>query len=100
MRELQQTVTPAPSMGYAGGRQPEPQEEGMADASRHDAWAAGDRYEAYMGRWSRQVAPLLLDWLALPKDLDWLDVGCGTGALSAAILARCAPRSLLAIDPS
>jgi SAM-dependent methyltransferase len=72
----------------------------MAEASRHDAWKAGDRYEAYMGRWSRQVAPRFLDWLALPQGLDWLDVGCGTGALSAAILARCNPQSLLALDPS
>jgi SAM-dependent methyltransferase len=72
----------------------------MAEASRHDAWQAGDRYEAYMGRWSRQVAPRFLDWLALPEGLDWLDVGCGTGALSAAILARSNPRSLLALDPS
>jgi SAM-dependent methyltransferase len=72
----------------------------MAEASRHDAWAAGDRYEAYMGRWSRQIAPRFLDWLALPGGLDWLDAGCGTGALSAAVLARCNPRSLLAIDPS
>jgi SAM-dependent methyltransferase len=72
----------------------------MADASRHDAWQVGDRYEAYMGRWSRQVAPRFLDWLALPEALDWLDVGCGTGALSAAILERCKPRSLRAVDPS
>lgn len=72
----------------------------MAEASRHDAWQAGDRYEAYMGRWSRLVAPRFLDWLALPQGLDWLDVGCGTGALSSAILARCSPRSLVAIDPS
>ena len=35
----------------------------MAEASRHDAWQAGDRYEAYMGRWSRQIAPRFLDWL-------------------------------------
>ena len=72
----------------------------MTEASRHDAWQAGDRYEAYMGRWSRQVAPRFLDWLALPEGLDWLDAGCGTGALSAAILARCNPQSLLALDPS
>jgi SAM-dependent methyltransferase len=72
----------------------------MAEASRHDAWQAGDRYEAYMGRWSRQIAPRFLEWLAVPEGQDWLDVGCGTGALSAAILARCKPGSLLAIDPS
>jgi SAM-dependent methyltransferase len=70
------------------------------EASRHDAWQAGDHYEAYMGRWSRMVAPRFLDWLALPGGLDWLDVGCGTGALSAAVMTRCSPRSLRAIDPS
>jgi SAM-dependent methyltransferase len=72
----------------------------MAEANRHDAWQAGDSYDAYMGRWSRQVAPRFLDWLAPAPGLDWLEVGCGTGALSAAILARCDPASLVAIDPS
>jgi SAM-dependent methyltransferase len=72
----------------------------MAEASRHDAWQAGDRYDAYMGRWSRLVAPQYLDWLGAPHGMDWLDVGCGTGALSATILARSNPKSLIAIDPS
>jgi SAM-dependent methyltransferase len=72
----------------------------MAEASRHDSWQAGDSYDAYMGRWSRQVAPRFLDWLDAPQALEWLEVGCGTGALSAAILARCAPRSLVALEPS
>lgn len=72
----------------------------MTETSRHDAWQAGDNYDLYMGRWSRQIAPPFLDWLDAPDGLDWLEVGCGTGALSAAILARCSPRSLIAIDPS
>jgi SAM-dependent methyltransferase len=72
----------------------------VAETSRHDAWTAGDSYDAYMGRWSRLIAPQFLTWLDLPEGLDWLEVGCGTGALSAAILARCRPRSLIAIDPS
>src|SRR5262245_23264855 len=72
----------------------------MAETSRHDAWQAGDSYDAYMGRWSRAVAPRFLDWLAPAQGLDWLEVGCGTGALSAAILSQCKPRSLIAIDPS
>ncbi|UVK37750.1 class I SAM-dependent methyltransferase [Mesorhizobium sp. AR10] len=72
----------------------------MAQATRHDAWQAGDSYDLYMGRWSRQIAPLFLDWLDPPEGLDWLEVGCGTGALSAAILARCNPDSLVSIDPS
>jgi SAM-dependent methyltransferase len=72
----------------------------MAEASRHDAWQAGDRYEAYMGRWSRQLAPRFVDWLSVADGLDWLDIGCGTGALSAAIIARCNPKSLIGMDPS
>src|SRR3546814_16039490 len=72
----------------------------MASTSRHDAWQAGDAYESYMGRWSRQIAPVFLAWLDAPQDLEWLEVGCGTGALSAAILARCAPRSLTPVDLS
>lgn len=72
----------------------------MTDRSRHDAWQAGDSYEQYMGRWSRQIAPRFLDWLEAPANLNWLEVGCGTGALTASILDRCNPRSVLAIDPS
>lgn len=72
----------------------------MAETSRHDAWQAGDSYEAYMGRWSRPIASRFLDWLGMPAGLDWLEVGCGTGALSSAILEQCIPRNLIAIDPS
>jgi len=72
----------------------------MAGAQRHDAWQAGDSYDLYMGRWSRQVAPRFLEWLDLEDRLDWLEVGCGTGALSAAIREMCDPESLIAIDPS
>src|SRR3546814_20830680 len=53
-----------------------------------------------MGRWSRRIAPRFLDWLDAPDGADWLEVGCGTGALSAAIVAQCRPRNLICIDPS
>ncbi|TDX82410.1 methyltransferase family protein [Neorhizobium sp. R1-B] len=72
----------------------------MTEASRHDAWQMGDSYDLYMGRWSRKVAPRFLEWLQPGAKLDWLEVGCGTGALSAAILATCDPKSLAGIDPS
>jgi len=72
----------------------------MSTTTRHDAWQEGDSYDAYMGRWSRAVAPLFLDWLGTEEGGDWLEVGCGTGALSAAILDRCAPGSLIGIDAS
>jgi SAM-dependent methyltransferase len=72
----------------------------MTESSRHDAWQAGDSYDMYMGRWSRQIAPRFLDWLAPQPHLDWLELGCGTGALSATILSDANPRSLISIDPS
>jgi SAM-dependent methyltransferase len=72
----------------------------MSTTARHDAWSAGESYERYMGRWSRLVAARFLDWLGAPNGAAWLDLGCGTGALTQSILARCNPSSVAAIDPS
>src|SRR5581483_9231071 len=63
-------------------------------------WASGDLYEPYVGRWSRLVATEFVRWLDLPGGARWLDVGCGTGALSRAVLDLAAPSSLAGIDPS
>jgi SAM-dependent methyltransferase len=65
-----------------------------------DQWSLGDNYERYIGRWSRLVARQFVTWLALPPAQRWLDVGCGTGALTQAILKDCAPASVTGIDPS
>jgi len=72
----------------------------MTDTARHDVWAQGTGYERYIGRWSRPVAAAFLDWLALPRGLAWLDVGCGTGALSQRIVASAAPARVVGVDPS
>jgi SAM-dependent methyltransferase len=63
-------------------------------------WAAGEVYDAYVGRWSRLVAPEFVRWLAASSGRDWIDVGCGTGELTAAILALADPRSVRGVDPS
>ena len=65
-----------------------------------DSWSSGEAYEAYMGRWSRAVAQRFVEWLAIPESAHWLEVGCGTGALTRAICERCQPASVLACDPS
>jgi SAM-dependent methyltransferase len=67
---------------------------------RKDTWAAGKLYEPYVGRWSRLVAKDFLAWLDAPQGLDWLDVGCGTGALTETILRERRPRSVKGMDPS
>jgi SAM-dependent methyltransferase len=72
----------------------------MSTTARHDAWSAGESYERYMGRWSRLIAARFLDWLDAPKEAAWLDLGCGTGALTQTILARAMPRSIVAVDQS
>jgi trans-aconitate methyltransferase len=61
-------------------------------------WGASDAYEQWMGRWSRKVAPLFLTWIDAPRRARWIDVGCGTGALSAAVLDRCEPEQVVGID--
>jgi SAM-dependent methyltransferase len=65
-----------------------------------DSFNEGAPYERYVGRWSRRVAPLFLRWLSIPPGRRWLDVGCGTGALAAAILDTCAPASVAGVEPS
>ena len=65
-----------------------------------DSWSSGSAYESYIGRWSRLVAPEFLDWLAVAPGARWLDVGCGTGALTEAILEWREPRSVVGVDPS
>ena len=63
-------------------------------------WTSDDAYEKYMGRWSRRIAPHFLDWLSVPAEANWIDIGCGTGVLSSTILANCKPSSVVGIDPS
>lgn len=68
--------------------------------SPKDLWDSADAYERFMGRWSRELARAFVLWLDLPSDRHWLEVGCGTGALSSQILEVGHPASLLATDSS
>jgi ubiquinone/menaquinone biosynthesis C-methylase UbiE len=63
-------------------------------------WSSGDSYESYVGRWSRLVARDFVERLPVPPGGRWLDVGCGTGALTSTVIERCAPSSALGVDPS
>lgn len=70
------------------------------ELSSHDAWSSGDSYERYVGRWSRPVAKEFVRWLAIPENSRWLDVGCGTGALSQTVLELANPTWVKGIDRS
>jgi SAM-dependent methyltransferase len=72
---------------------------GANDASK-EAWASGDSYEPYVGRWSRLVAREFIPWLNVPEGMQWLDVGCGTGVLAETILDMAAPQNVKGIDRS
>ena len=60
----------------------------------------GAAYEQNMGIWSRFAGEVFLDWLAPPTGLRWIDIGCGNGAFTELLIARCAPAEVQGIDPS
>lgn len=60
----------------------------------------GAAYERLMGRWSRRVGDVVLEWIEAPKGLRWLDVGCGTGVFTEQVIQGCAPAAMVGIDPS
>ncbi|MBI3301646.1 MAG: methyltransferase domain-containing protein [Deltaproteobacteria bacterium] len=72
----------------------------MEQSHRQEVWASGSAYEPYVGRWSRLVAREFLAWLAVPQGSRWLDVGCGTGALSQTILNVVSPSEVMGVDSS
>ena len=71
-------------------------------ATQHDSdsWSSGSAYDRFMGRWSSLVGREFLAWLAAPPDQVWLDVGCGTGTLTRAILETSRALRIVAIDSS
>ena len=65
-----------------------------------DNWNDGSPYEYFMGRWSSKMAVEFLTWLDPADSQEWLDLGCGTGALSKVIKTRHRPSDIICIDPS
>ncbi len=64
-----------------------------------------DAYDRFMGRYSTLLAPRFIDFVGLDPSSQGdrphvLDVGCGTGALTAELADRFDQESVTAIDPS
>jgi ubiquinone/menaquinone biosynthesis C-methylase UbiE len=53
-----------------------------------------------MGRWSRLLAREFLKWLNPPAELRWLDVCCGSGVVTEAVVERNKPASIVGVDIS
>lgn len=72
----------------------------MKSKTLNGNWHNADLYESYVGRWSRLVAAEFLKWLKQYEELIWLDVGCGTGALTGEVLNKMNPLKIIGIDSS
>jgi SAM-dependent methyltransferase len=70
-------------------------------ANGQDAmFSAGDAYERFMGRWSRELAPLLVRFAGVRDGDAILDIGSGTGALAAAAATAAPSSRILGVEPS
>lgn len=61
---------------------------------------SGNAYDAFMGRYSRSLAVPLVEWVGLTVGQSVLDVGCGPGALTDALVQRLGAPAVFAFDPS
>src|SRR5918996_2851353 len=63
-------------------------------------WTEAEAYEQLMGRWSRKLAPLLIEFAGVQDGDRVLDVGCGTGALTRTLLERMPHSEVVGVDMS
>jgi SAM-dependent methyltransferase len=61
---------------------------------------SADAYDRFMGRYSVTLSPQLADLAGVAAGQRAVDVGCGSGMLTAELVARLGAGSVAAIDPS
>ena len=71
-----------------------------AAGAQDPMFSEGDAYERFMGRWSRALAPRLVQFAGVGDGEAILDVGSGTGALTAAVVAAAPASRVVGIDLS
>src|SRR5918992_3870029 len=62
--------------------------------------AAAEKYDRFMGRYTRTLAPALVDAVGIGEGMSVLDVGCGPGGLTDTLADRAGERHVAAIDPA
>jgi SAM-dependent methyltransferase len=62
--------------------------------------ASADAYDRHVGRYGPQLAEALIGFAGVEPGMQALDVGCGPGALTAALVGRLGTGSVHAVDPS
>jgi len=60
---------------------------------------SGDAYDNFMGRYSRELAPLFADFAGVRSGTA-LDVGCGSGILTEELASRLGAENVAAAEPS
>lgn len=62
--------------------------------------AAADKYDRFMGRYTRTLAPVFADAAGIAAGMRVCDVGCGPGGLTAELAGRVGEEHVAAIDPA
>jgi ubiquinone/menaquinone biosynthesis C-methylase UbiE len=61
---------------------------------------SGDAYDRFMGRYSRELAPVFADFAGIQAGQTALDVGCGSGVLTEELAKRLGAECVAGVDPS
>ena len=61
---------------------------------------AADKYDRFMGRYSRELAPRLIEFAGVEPGMAVVDVGCGPGPLTEHLVERVGAGNVAAADPS
>ena len=70
------------------------------DAAMTTTWAGAEGYDQLMGRWSSRLAPLLIEFADVKDGDQVLDMGCGTGSLTRALLEHLPQSEVVGLDPA
>jgi ubiquinone/menaquinone biosynthesis C-methylase UbiE len=62
--------------------------------------SSADAYERHVGRYGTQLGSALIDFAGVEAGMRALDVGCGTGALTAVLTQRLGAARVCGADPS